>query len=289
MWKKIILVIAVIAVILAVQGLTAQQRDADRPRQSELRDPPRPDREPAVMPERGQRAERGDIERGRRESAERGDQLKPEARVPMEGRRRPAQLMAPAKIGPMQEGLGKWLDELTKAYRANDREKMGEIIRQMQQLRQQWQGPAKVPAEPPRDYPQAPKMKKLPAGPEKEKKAPEPAKKTPQVWQQLQGKFPGGPAGWGRCPRCGWCPWWGAGAGRGMALRQRGFGWFRPQGPPPVMDRPTAPMPREDAVKPMLPELPRGPGRRGRAFMPPMNPGPGGPEREPEPAEPRLP
>jgi hypothetical protein len=39
---------------------------------------------------------------------------------------------------PMLQG-GKWLDELTKAYRENDRQKMGQLIWRMQQHRQQWQ------------------------------------------------------------------------------------------------------------------------------------------------------
>ncbi|MGD8786687.1 MAG: hypothetical protein PVJ60_04620 [Phycisphaerales bacterium] len=38
---------------------------------------------------------------------------------------------------PMLQG-GRWLDNLTKAYRENDRQKMGQLIRRMHQQRQQW-------------------------------------------------------------------------------------------------------------------------------------------------------
>jgi hypothetical protein len=40
---------------------------------------------------------------------------------------------------PGQEGSGRLLDELTKAYRENDREKMGQLIRKMNQFRQRMQ------------------------------------------------------------------------------------------------------------------------------------------------------
>jgi hypothetical protein len=229
MCKKITLIIAAVALLIGVQSLIAQERDADRPRESGLREP----------------AEKGDIEPGRRERVRPGDQPEPEPPMVMEGRRQPAAPMAPAKTGPVQEEFGKWLDELTKAYRADDREKVGEIIRQMQQLRQRMQTPGKVFAEPPRDYPPSPKLKKLPAGPEKkapkpDKKFPEPTKESPQVWKDQQGQFPGGPAGWGVCPLCGRCPRCGAMGGQrmGMGFQQGGFGRFHPEGPlPPIMDK----------------------------------------------------
>lgn len=48
-------------------------------------------------------------------------------------------------IGPRQiragaQMFGRWLDEITKAYRENDREKMGQLLRRMHQIRQRWQG-----------------------------------------------------------------------------------------------------------------------------------------------------
>jgi len=342
MCKKITLIIAVVVLLIGVQSLIAQERDADRPRESGLRDPARPTERQPVMREP---VERGDIEPGRRERAGRGDQPEPGPPVAVEGRRRPALPMAPVKTGPVQEEFGKWLDELTKAYRANDRGKMGEIIRQMQQFRQQ-QIPGKVVNKRGPDYDQGPKKVEK-VRPDAEKKAPkvaekvpQAAKKLPQVWKDQQGGFPGGPAGWGGCPWCGRCPRCGAmggqrmgmgfqqggfGRGRpdvsppvmdkqappmapkdvtgpeplrmrrgmggwrmGMGFQQRGFGRFRPEGPlPPVMDKPVAPGPPEDVVRPMLPEPPRGPARRGWGPALPMNPTPGGLEPKPQPAEPR--
>jgi len=262
MCKKITLIIAVVVLLIGVQSLIAQERDLDRPREGELRDPPRPAERQAVIGERGERAEQGDIDRGRRERAGRGDQPDPGPPVAEEGRRRPAAPTAPAKTGPVQEGLGKWLDELTKAYRANDREKMGEIIRQMQQLRQQM--PGKVFGQRGQDFDQGPKVEKRRPGVEKKapklaEKTPQPAKKPPQVWKDQQGGFPGGQAGWGVCPRCGRCPLCGAMAGRGMAFQGRGFGWRRQEVRPPALrDRPAAPSTPQDVPAPMRPESPRG-------------------------------
>lgn len=280
MCKKITLIIAVVALLIGVQSLIAQERDADRPRESGLRDPARPAERQPVMREP---VEGGDMERGRRERAERGDQPEPGPPVAVEGRRRPAPPMAPAKTGPVREDLGECLDELTRAYRANDREKMGEIIRQMQQLRQQ-QMPGKVFGQRGQDFDQGPKVEKGRPGVEKKapkpaEKTPQPAKKPPQVWKDQQGGFPGGQAGWGVCPWCGRCPLCGAMAGQGKGFQQRGFGRFRPEGPlPPLMDRPVAPAPLQP---------PRDPARRGWAPPLPMNPAPGGIEPRPEPVEPR--
>lgn len=256
------------------------------------------------MRDRGERAERGQAEQGQRERARRGDQPVPEPPVRMEGRRQPALPAEPRGIGPAQEDLGGLLDALTRAYRQNDREKMGEIIRQMQQLRRQRQAPGKISAEPPRDYPQGPKVGKL--QPSREKKLLAPGEEPLYMWKRWQAGFRGGGPGWRRCPWCGWCPRWGAMAGQGRAFqrrgfgwwrqespqptlrdrpaapappqdlrapispeRPRGFGWWRQQGPPPaVMQRPAVPAPPEDAAKPMLPEPTRGPARRG--WRPPV-------------------
>ena len=287
MYKKVTLIIAAVVLLIGVQSLIAQERDVDRPREGELRNPPRPAERQAVI---GERAERGDIEPGRRERAQRGDQPKPEPPMVMEDTRRPAPPMAPAKTGPVQEDFGRWLDELTKAYGANDREKMGEIIRQMQQLRRQRQMPGKVVAKGGQDFDRGPKVEAKKVRPEAEKKAPklvekapQPAKKLPQAWKDQQGGFPGGPAGWCRCPWCGRCPRCGAMAGQGMAFQQRGFGWQRPEGPPPpVMDKQAPPMAPKGVTGPEPLRMRRGMGGWWR----PDVPGPGAPQ--PRPAEPRL-
>ena len=262
MYKRITLAIAIVVVVTGALSLIAQERDADRPRESALRDPDRAAERQPVMRER---AERGDIEPGRRERARLGDQPRQEPTIRIEGRRQPTPPMAPAAIGPIQEEFGKWLDELTKAYRANDREKMGEIIRQMHQLRRQRQARGKVSAEPPRDYLQVPKkVGKLQPGAEKKapkpaEKTPQPAKKLAQTWQGWQGQFPGGPPGWAGCPWRGWGPRWRAMAGRGMAFQGRGLGW-RGQAvrPPALKDTPAGPARPRDVPAPMSPERPRG-------------------------------
>lgn len=285
MCKKITLVIAAVVLLIGVQSLIAQERDVDRPRGDELLAPARPVERQPIVPDQEERPERSRIQQRDRERTERGDQPLPEPPMVMENRRQPAPPMAPTKTGPVQEDFGKWLDELTKAYRANDREKMGEIIRQMQQLRQQRQAPGKIFAEPPRDYPQGPKVKKFSPGPEKKasepaKKRPEPTKKPPQAWKDQQGGFPGGPAGWGVCPWCGRCPRCGAMAGQGMAFQQRGFGRFRPEGPPPVMDKQAPPMAPKDIPGPEPLRM-----RRGMGGWRPDLPGPDVPQ--PRPVEPR--
>jgi|GEM_PF-3199827 len=295
MCKKITLIIAVVVLLAGTKSIIAQERDADRPGESRMRDTDRSAERQPIMREP---VERGDIEPGRRERVQRGDQPEPEPPVVMRGRRQPAAPMAPAETGPAQEKFGKWLDELTKAYRANDREKMGELIRQMQQLRQRI--PGKVSDKRGQDYDQGPKkVEKVRPSPEKKapkvaEKAPQPVKKPAQVWK-------GGVRGaaeWGVCPWCGRCLQCGAMVGRrmGMAFQQRGFGRFRPEGgpPPAVKDRQTAPELPEDVVRPMLPGPPRGPARhtyggparRGWAPIAPMNPAPGRAEPMPEPVEP---
>lgn len=52
---------------------------------------------------------------------------------------REPQQTRPGQNRPMQQMFGRYLDELTKAYRDNDRKKMGQLLRKMQQLRQKLQ------------------------------------------------------------------------------------------------------------------------------------------------------
>jgi hypothetical protein len=60
----------------------------------------------------------------------------------LQGGRGPACRLAPMRSHlPCREacGQGRWLDDLIKAYRENDRQKMGQLIRRMHQQRQRWQ------------------------------------------------------------------------------------------------------------------------------------------------------
>ncbi len=67
------------------------------------------------------------------------------------------QQLRPGQVRPMQEGAGRLLDELTKAYRDNDREKMGQLIRKMHQLRQRVRKAMNAPGEAGRDFRARPK------------------------------------------------------------------------------------------------------------------------------------
>jgi hypothetical protein len=157
---------------------------------------------------------------------------------------------------------------------------MGEIIRQMQQLRQQ-QMPGKVFGQRGQDFDQGPKVEK--GRPGVEKNAPQPAKMPANIWKGWQGGFPGGQAGWDVCPWCGRCPRCGAMAGQGMAFQQRGFGWQRPEGPlPPVMDKQAPPMAPKDVTGLEPLRMRRGMGGGWR----PDVPGPEAPQ--PRPAEPKM-
>ena len=297
MCKKIALSIVAVVLLIGTQSLIAQERDADRPRGDEVRDRDRPAERQAVIRDRGERAERGQAEQGERERARRGDQPVPEPPMRMEGRRQPALPAEPLGIELGQKDLGRWLDALTTAYRQNDREKMGEIIRQMHQLRQQWQARGKVSPEPPRGYLQVPKkVEKLRPGAEKKapklaEKAPRAAKKHPQAWKGWQGRFRAGPPEWGRRYWRGWCPRWGAMAGQGGAFQRRGFGWWRQQGPQPTLrDRPAAPAPPQDVPAPMSPERPRGFGWwRQQGPQPPVMQRPAVPAPPEDAVKPMLP
>ena len=58
----------------------------------------------------------------------------------------------PGGPGGMRGGLEPWLDELTKAYEQNDREKMGQLIEEMKQRRQRFQRGMGRPGGPPEGF-----------------------------------------------------------------------------------------------------------------------------------------
>jgi beta-lactamase regulating signal transducer with metallopeptidase domain len=102
---------------------------------------------------------------------------------------RAAEKGQPAKTGAAQEDFSRLLDGLAAGYRQNDRQLMGKIIQQMEQLRRQWEACSKISAEAPRDYRQGTKkVEKLQSGPEKKaakavEKTSQPAKKIAQTLQ----------------------------------------------------------------------------------------------------------
>jgi len=184
MSKKIMLVIVAVILLLGAENLIAQER-RDRPEAE-------PERVRALQQKPQQKPVREAVRK--RVEAVRGklQQLRPE-----------------------QEASGRLLDELTKAYRENDREKMGQLIRKMNQLRQRVQKARVAPGERVRDLRGRPEA----AQPGAKKERPERRKATPEDTDRL------GPPmlrrGTGR---------WGQGmqgrgiGGRGQGMQGRGMG-----------------------------------------------------------------
>jgi uncharacterized protein involved in type VI secretion and phage assembly len=88
------------------------------------------------------RAEKARVEKAKAAAA---------ARKRMEQVRGKSQQLRPGANLPRQQMFGKWLDELTNAYRENDREKMGQLIRKMHQLRQRVRKAMSAPGDAVRD------------------------------------------------------------------------------------------------------------------------------------------
>lgn len=111
MSKKILLGIVVVILLVGADNLLAMEKE-DRPKEKQMQKTRR---------QAAERAERSEREVGRRR----------------EGiRQRDQGLQQFRQNQPVQQMAGRWLDELTKAYQENDREKMGQLIRKMHQLRQ---------------------------------------------------------------------------------------------------------------------------------------------------------
>jgi len=68
-----------------------------------------------------------------------------------------SQQLRPGANLPRQQMFSRWLDELTDAYRENDRETMGQLIRKMHQLRQRVRKAMSAPGEAGRDLRDRPK------------------------------------------------------------------------------------------------------------------------------------
>lgn len=166
------------------------------------------------------------------------------ARKRMEARRGKPQQLRPGQARPMQEGAGRLLDELTKAYRENDREKMGQLIRKMHQFRQKVRKAMGVPGEAGRDFrgspgPAMPFESRRPRAVEKPRP---PIPRTDEDWPRMQPPkdmarplMPGrGTRGWGQGFQGRGMGGWGRGLqGRGMRGSGQGFrgrgmgGWGR--------------------------------------------------------------
>lgn len=90
---------------------------------------------------RNQPSQKQRQEAARRAEVQRRARMDAAARRAMPGAR-PDRRPQPTRPGLYQAGpqvLSRWLDELTQAYRANDREKMGLLIKRMHEIRQRIQ------------------------------------------------------------------------------------------------------------------------------------------------------
>jgi len=99
------------------------------------------------------RAEKAKAAKARAEKVKAAKARAERAKAAAAARKRPEQVrgksqqLRPGANLPRQQMFSKWLDELTNAYRENDREKMGQLIRKMHQLRQRVRKAMSAPGE----------------------------------------------------------------------------------------------------------------------------------------------
>jgi len=269
--KKVMLMVVAAVLLVGITVLAQEEREGRPGKREKRKEVVREGQREKVRAEQD-REEREEEREGVREREGRGPARgeAPELRREKEGKKPKASKLpmpnagAPMKgfgggMGPAQRpwvgrpGAGRmlsgWLDELTNAYRENDREKMGLLIRQMHQLRQRMSAAGGL-------------------GP---------------GWRGLGRGWRGGAGpgmGMGRGMRGGAEPGMGMGIGRGM----RGGGWGgwqggMDQGPPADREkwqRDFGPEVMDRQETPMLPEGPvpgrgiRGPMREGSAGPPEM-------------------
>ena len=182
------------------------------------------------------------MQKTRRQAAERAERAEREVGRRRGGmRQRDQGLQQPRQNQPAQQMASKWLDELTKAYKENDREKIGQLIRKMHQLRQrvrQGRAAAAESRRAPRDMP-SPAMPPEGRRPRiVEKSRPRTDEDRPRIQLPEDVVRPLTPSrgmgGWGRGFQGRGMGGWGRGLrGRGMGGWGRGFrgrgmgGWGR--------------------------------------------------------------
>jgi len=218
MSKMVMLGIVAVILLVGAENLIAQE-ERDRPEaEQEQKGQVEQLRRPRAGEEAG-RARMGGMQQRRRLMAVR--EVEPE--------RVRALQQTPQRLGqdrPIQEGAGRLLDELTKAYRENDMEKMGQLIRKMHQFRQRVQKVMGAPIEAGPDVRGRPGV----AQPDAKKERLERRKAAPAVMEK-----PGPPimrrgmGGWGQGMQGRGIGGWGQGMrGRGMMMQGRGMGgWGR--------------------------------------------------------------
>jgi hypothetical protein len=126
MKKIIVLVVAAAILLMGAKTLLAKKegkpKEKERQKQKEM-----------LRAERKEKVR----EEGREEEREQG-QDREAVRERPEGAPERQPLFAPPQRPAMQM-FGRWLDELTNAYRENDRERMGQLIKRMHQFKQKSQ------------------------------------------------------------------------------------------------------------------------------------------------------
>ena len=203
MLKKIMLGIVVLALLAGAENLLAMEKE-DNPKEKRML-----------------------MQKARRKAAEHAEVVEREVGRHRKGMRQEDQGLQPRQNRPAQQMAGRWLDELTKAYRENDREKMGQLIRKMHQLRQRVRQGRAAAAESGRALRDMPGPAMPPEG-RRPRTVEKPRPPTDEDWPRMQPPedvdvvrplMPGrGMRGWGQ-------GFQGRGmGGRGQGFRGRGMG-----------------------------------------------------------------
>jgi len=133
MLQKIMLGILVVVLLIEVENFAAQERrgrpEAEQKQEAEAEQPRR-----RRAGDEAVRKPMGGMQQRQRQRTDREAPRGPKEAAP--GKPQPVRTW---QNQPARQMFGGWLNELTKAYRENDRQKMGQLIRKMHQLRQQWQ------------------------------------------------------------------------------------------------------------------------------------------------------
>ena len=237
MSKKIMLGIVAVILLVGAEHLIAQERKG-RPKAE-------PKQKGQVEQLRRQRAGE-EAGRGRVEGMQQRRRLRAVREAePERVKALQQKAQRPGQDRPMQEGSGRLLDELTKAYRENDREKMGQLIRKMNQLRQKMQKARAALGERMRDFRGRPEAARPSAKKEQSERRKAASKDTDRpgppmlrrgMGRRGQGMQGRGMSRWGRGYQRGDIGGWGQGFqgrgmggwGRGLQGRGRGMGgWGR--------------------------------------------------------------
>lgn len=128
MLKKTMLGIAALILLVGAENLLAVEKK-DKPKAKQKQE----------QVQKGQKKQASKAKTEAKKARAKKAKAAAAARKRMETRRGKPQQLRPGQVQPMQEGSGRLLDELTKAYRENDREKMGQLLRKMHQTRKRLQ------------------------------------------------------------------------------------------------------------------------------------------------------